>query len=94
MASGYSSLLAKSLTVISPRSRPAPSMSGSFSTLFWRRRARASCGATPTGAVISGILVMTSDTRRLRSVSNRMSRLVTMPSRMWFSSVTGSPEIR
>ena len=41
VASGYSSLLAKSLTVMSPRSGPASSMSGSFSTLLRRSRSSA-----------------------------------------------------
>ena len=44
--------------------------------------------------VTSGIGVITSATRRLWSVSNRMSRLVTMPTRTLSLSVTGTPEIR
>ncbi len=94
VACGNFSLLVKSLTVISPRSRPVPSISGSFSTLCWRSSASASALATPTGAVISGIGVITSVTRRLWSVTNRMSRLVTMPTSTPSGLVTGTPEIR
>ncbi len=94
VARGNFSLLVKSFTVISPRSRPPPSTSGSFSTLCWRSSRSASSAATPTGAVIRGIGVITSATRRSRSVSNRMSRLVTMPSRTPSGPVTGTPEIR
>ena len=54
----------------------------------------ASSGATPTGAVTRGIGVITSATRRESSVSNLMSRFVTIPSRMPSSLVTGTPEIR
>ena len=43
-------------------------------------RARPRC-CTPTGAVTSGIGVITSRTGRLRSTSKRMSRLVMMPIR-------------
>ena len=64
VACGNFSLLVKSFTVISPRSRPASSTSGSFSTLCWRSSRSASSGATPTGAVTRGIGVITSATRR------------------------------
>ena len=94
VALGNFSLLAKSLTVISPRSRPAASTSGSFSTLWLPSSRSASSRCTPTGAVTSGIGVITSATRRLWSDSNRMSRFVTMPSRMPSGLVTGTPEIR
>ena len=94
VAEGNFSLLVKSFTVISPRSRPASSTSGSFSTLCWRSSRSASSGATPTGAVTRGIGVITSATRRLWSVSNLMSRLVTMPSSTPSGPVTGTPEIR
>ncbi len=51
--------------------------------------------STPTGAVTSGSGVMTSRTRRLVwSVSKRMSRLVTMPTRTPSASTTGAPEMR
>ena len=91
--SGYCSLLVKSLTVMRPRRRPVPSTSGSFSTLCRRSSAIAPSGAMPTGAVTSGIRVMTSPTWRLMSVSNRRSRLVTMPTSRPSSSTTGRPEM-
>ncbi len=84
----------KSLTVISPRSRPDVSTSGSFSTLLRLSRSSASARPTPTGAVTSGIGVITSATRRSWSVTKRMSRLVTMPSSVPSGPVTGTPEIR
>ncbi len=86
--------MAKSLTVISPRSRPAASTSGSFSILLAPSRASASSRLTPTGAVTSGMGVITAVTRRRWSVSKRMSRFVTMPSSMPSAPVTGTPEIR
>ena len=94
VACGNFSLLVKSLTVIRPLRRFLPSTSGSFSTLCWRRSFRASPGFTPTGAVTRGIGVITSDTRRVWSVSNLMSRLVTMPTSTPSLLVTGTPEIR
>src|SRR6202042_255202 len=54
VAKGNFSLLVKSLTVISPRSRPVPSTSGSFSTLCSRSRASASSLDTPAGGGLSG----------------------------------------
>ena len=60
VALGNFSLLVKSLTVIRPRSRPPASTSGSFSILCSLSSRSASSAATPTGAVTSGILVMTS----------------------------------
>jgi hypothetical protein len=48
----------------------------------------------PTWPVTSGIAVMTSRTSRRWSVSNRMSRLVTIPSSIPESSTTGTPEMR
>ena len=94
VALGNFSLLVKSLTVIRPLRRFFSSTSGSFSTLCWRRSLRASSGLTPTGAVTSGIGVITSATRRVWSVSNLMSRLVTMPTSTPSPLVTGTPEIR
>ncbi len=94
VACGNFSLLVKSFTVIRPRSLPPVSTSGSFSTLCRLSSVSASSPTAPAGAVTSGIGVITSLTRRLWSLSNRMSRLVTMPSRMPSSSVTGTPEIR
>ena len=94
VALGYCSLLAKSLTVMSPRSLPASSTIGSFSTLCRRSRASASALPTPTGAVTSGIGVMISRTGVAGSVTNRMSRLVTMPTSAPVASVTGTPEMR
>jgi hypothetical protein len=44
--------------------------------------------------VTSGIGVITAVTRRPWSVSKRMSRLVTMPSRTPSGAVTGTPEMR
>ncbi len=94
MACGYCSVLTKSLTVISPRSLPSASTSGSFSILCLRSSPSAASALTPTGAVTSGIGVMTSRTGRVRSTSKRMSRLVMMPSNRPSASVTGTPEIR
>ena len=65
VALGNFSLLVKSLTVIRPDSRPASSVSGSFSTLCRRSRSSATSLVTPTGAVTSGIAVITADTGRL-----------------------------
>ena len=62
-ASGYLSLLSKSLTVIRPVSRPLSSISGSFSIRCWANRAIASFGLMPVFAVTSGIGVMMSLTR-------------------------------
>ncbi len=62
--------------------------------MFWLSRRSASSRSTPTGAVISGMGVITSATRRPWSVSNLMSRLVTMPSRIPAGPVTGTPEMR
>ena len=47
-----------------------------------------------TLAVISGDGVITSCTGRLWSISNRMSRLVMMPTSLPPASVTGTPEMR
>src|SRR6266545_869048 len=94
VACGNCSLLAKSLTVIRPWSRPASSTSGSFSTLCWRSRASAPSLLTPTGAVTRGILVMMSRTSAPLSVTKRVSRLVTMPSSAPPLPTTGAPEIR
>ena len=94
VAFGNFSLLVKSLTVMRPRSRPASSISGSFSTLCSLRSFSARSASTPTGAVTRGMGVMTSATRRDRSLSNLMSRLVTMPRSLPSSLVTGTPEIR
>ena len=92
VASGYCSDLVKSLTVISPRSRPVSSTSGSFSTLCFASRPMASAAEMPGAAVTSGIRVMTSPAVLEWSVSKRRSRLVTMPSRCPSPSTTGSPE--
>ena len=70
VASGYCSRLAKSLTVMRPRNRPASSTIGSFSTLLRFNNANASSVETPSGAVTSGDGVMTWDTMTLMSVSN------------------------
>ena len=58
---------------------PSPSMIGSFSSLCRRSRPSAASAETPTRAVISGACDMTSRTGLLWSISNRMSRLVMMP---------------
>ena len=84
----------KSLTVIRPRSRPWASTSGSFSTLCSDSSRSACSRDTPTGAVISGIGVISSPARRLWSCSNLMSRLVMIPSSTPSGETTGTPEIR
>ena len=85
----------KSLTVIRPRSLPAGVDQRQLLHLVrgQQRRARPPW-LTPTGAVTSGIGVITAVTGRPWSVSNRMSRLVTMPSRTPSALVTGTPEMR
>ncbi len=77
-----------------PLIRPSSSTSGSFSILCRRSSAIASTPEIPTLPVISGIGVMISRTRRLRSDSKAMSRLVTMPSSLPPSSAIGTPEMR
>ena len=57
----------------------------------------ASSRLIPTGAVISGIGVITSSTLVLAhsaTGTKRRSRLVMMPSRRWSVSTTGRPEMR
>ena len=79
VASGNCSVLTKSLTVIRPVSLPWPSTIGSFSILWRRNRPSAASAVTPSCAVISGALVITSATGLFMSTSKRMSRLVMMP---------------
>ena len=59
-----------------------------------RNRPSAASAVTPSCAVISGVLLITSETGLFMSTSNRMSRLVMMPTRDPLSSTTGRPEIR
>ena len=66
-------------------------MSGSFSILLRASRASASSEAMPSGAVTSGMGVITSRTGRAESVSKRMSRFVMMPSSVMSSATTGTP---
>ena len=97
MAFGYCSDLSKSFTVMRPVSRPAPSTSGSFSTLCWAKIAIASSGSMPTRPVISGIFVMTSRTYVdgfSKSETKRMSRFVMMPTSTPSPSTTGRPLTR
>nr|KEP23645.1 hypothetical protein DA06_06290 [Georgenia sp. SUBG003] len=97
VAWGNCSDLTKSFTVMSPRSLPASSTSGSFSILCLASSAAASSELMPTGPVTRGIRVMASRTRRLPNSlpgMKRRSRLVTMPSSTPRSSTTGSPETR
>ena len=94
VALGCCSVLTKSFTVISPVSRPCPSTMGSFSILLRRNRPSAASADTPSCAVISGALVITSDTFLSMSTSKRMSRLVMIPTRAPPESTTGSPEMR
>ncbi len=65
--------------MISPVSLPWPSTMGSFSILCRRSRPSAASAETPACAVISGALVITSETGLDWSTSKRMSRLVMMP---------------
>ncbi|SHQ37220.1 Uncharacterised protein [Mycobacteroides abscessus subsp. abscessus] len=94
VALGCCSVFAKSLTVISPVSRPSPSTMGSFSILLRRNRPSAASAVTPSRAVINGALVITSATGLDRSASNRISRLVMIPTSAPCASTTGRPEIR
>ena len=63
VASGYCSVLTKSLTVIRPVSFPSPSTSGSFSILFAARILCASSFEIAEGPVIRPSFVITSRTR-------------------------------
>lgn len=97
VASGYFSLLSKSLTVMSPRSLPSASTSGSFSILCCAKMAIASSGSMPSSAVMSGAFVMTSRTSVLdisNGATKRMSRFVMMPTSVPSASTTGRPETR
>ncbi len=97
VAFGYCSDLSKSFTVMSPRSLPSASMSGSFSILCCAKIATASSGSMPSGAVMRGVRVMTSRTRVVdfsNGETKRMSRLVMMPTSLPSPSTTGSPETR
>ena len=95
---GNCSDFTKSLTVMSPASRPSSSTSGSRSSLCWRSsRRRVLAARCPTWPVISGIGVMTSPTSVVPHSATgvkRRSRLVMMPSRPPSSSTTGRPETR
>ena len=96
-ASGNCSDFTKSLTVISPPSRPLSSTSGSRSRLCLRSSSVASSREMPTGPVISGIGVITSSTLVVAHSAtgvNRRSRLVMMPSSRSSVSTTGKPETR
>src|SRR4029079_15902934 len=73
--SGNFSVLTKSLTVISPVSLPCPSTIGNFSILWRRNRPSAASADTPACAVISGALVITSETGLDLSNSKRTSRV-------------------
>ena len=64
VASGYCSVLTKSLTVIRPASLPFSSISGSFSTLCWASRRWASSLEMFAGPVTRFSRVMTSLTLR------------------------------
>ena len=69
-----------SLTVISPRSRPSASTTGSFSILLRREDlARPRSSVVPTGAVTRSRDVMSADTGWSTSCSKRRSRFVRMP---------------
>jgi hypothetical protein len=97
VAFGYFSVFSKSFTVMRPRRRPSSSTSGSFSILCCAKMATALSGSTPTGAVMSGALVITSRTRVVafsNGETNRMSRLVMMPTSLPSPSITGNPETR
>ena len=58
------------------------------------QEAEAASADTPTRAVMSGECVITSWTGRLWFISNRMSRLVMMPTSLPSGAVTGTPEMR
>ena len=97
VALGYFSVFSKSLTVMSPASLPCLSTSGSFSILCCARMATASSGSMPSGAVMSGVFVITSRTSVVvfsNEETNRMSRFVMMPTSLPSPSTTGSPETR
>ena len=93
VACGNFSLLAKSLTVIRPREPAVVVDDRQLLHLVLAQQGSASSLVTPTGAVTSGIGVMISRTGG-RSVTNRMSRLVTMPTSTPSASTTGTPEMR
>ena len=79
--------------VIKPLSMPLPSTMGSFSILCFLKISCASVSVVPSGAVTRFSLVITSLIFLEKSVSNRKSRLVKMPTSLPFSQM-GTPEIR
>ena len=81
-----------SLTVMSPRSRPSASTTGSFSTLWRWRMSSASASVVPTGAVTRLRAVMSADTDCSTSSSKRRSRFVRIPTRIPSASVMGTPD--
>ena len=94
VARGYCSDLVKSLTVIRPASRPSASTSGSFSILCSASSASASSRVTPTGAVTSGIGVMTSRTGRREVGLEAHVPVGDDADQHAAPSVTGTPEMR
>ncbi len=98
VAFGYCSDFTKSLTVISPRSRPLSSTIGSFSTLCLASSAAESSRLIPTGAVTSGIAVITSRTVRRSKSARRDEAQIAVgddaDQHRSSSSTTGTPEIR
>ena len=92
-AFGYSFFFFRSFIVIRPTSLLLSSTMGSFSTLFPAKILAASSSVQPFGAVISGIFVITSPTFLSKAFSKRKSRFVRIPSKVLFSSTTGTPEM-
>ena len=92
-AFGYSFFFFRSFIVIKPTSLLLSSTIGSFSTLFPAKILAASSSVQPFGAVISGIFVITSPTFLSKAFSKRKSRFVRIPSKVLFSSTTGTPEM-
>ncbi len=93
-ASGCSVDLRMSLTVMRPRNSIASLTTSTRSSRCWCISALARSRSVPSGTVTSrSPLVMMLDAGWSRFVSNRRSRLVTMPTTR-LPSTTGKPEIR
>ena len=92
-ALGYFFSFSMSLMVIRPVRWPFLSTTSNFSIRCWCSSCLESSREIPSVTVTRFSLVITSETFFSRSVSNRKSRLVTIPT-SWSPFVTGTPEMR
>ena len=79
--------------VTSPINLPALFTTGNFSILFFLKMSSAFLRSVPSGAVIRFSLVIMLLTFSLKLVSNRRSRLVSIPNNFWLASTIGIPPI-